>query len=117
LAAGGGPGGLHEGGLQPGIAGAGAGREAFAGTLVEGGGGGGAGKEGGGGGGGGAYERGLGGPERGGGFGRGPALGTPRWRGAGGNGTGGWPSRPSTSCTACSRASTWVRWSWSRKRW
>src|SRR5262252_8772148 len=35
LAAGGGPGGLHEGGLQPGIAGAGAGREAFAGTLVE----------------------------------------------------------------------------------
>src|SRR5262245_22820938 len=35
LGAGGGPGGLHEGGLQPGIAGTGAGGEALAGTLVE----------------------------------------------------------------------------------
>ena len=35
LGAGGGPGGLHEGGLQPGIAGAGAGGETLAGTLVE----------------------------------------------------------------------------------
>src|SRR5215472_12524574 len=35
LGAGGGPGGLYEGGLQPGIAGAGAGGEALAGTLVE----------------------------------------------------------------------------------
>src|SRR5262249_56100121 len=35
LGAGGGPGGLHEGGLQPGIAGTGAGGKALAGTLVE----------------------------------------------------------------------------------
>src|SRR5262249_21098574 len=35
LGAGGGPGGLHEGGLPPGVAGTGAGGKALAGTLVE----------------------------------------------------------------------------------